>query len=243
MLNEEFEKELLISAPWEMIEENYALLIKRYSKLALKGFRPGKSPLGLIESSFEQQIKNDLLASASTRICRKALKELNMAAGSPVEISDSILQKNEYLQFKATFIQMPLFELPDYAHLKLQSENDNEKLDEVSMKLLDATAISLHPRFIENELAYSHGENSDESERAEAEARVKLMLILKKIALQDQIEIEEKDIEERLEALAAQNAVTTEYLKKFLIENKGLSRFADSLLAEAVLAYIIEIQD
>ena len=243
MLDNEYKKELLITIPWVMIQTDYTSLLAQYSKLQIKGFRPGKSPIGLIESSFARQIKDDLVASVSTRICRKALKEKNMTAGTPIEISDSILQKNEYLQFKAGFIEMPIFELPDYANLDLQAENKSGKLDEISLKLLDNTNISLHPCFIENELKYSEGENSDEIETSNAEARVKLMLILKKIASQEQIEIDEKDIDDRIKIVAAENDVTPEYLRKFLIENQGYSRFIDSLLAETVFDYIIEIQN
>ncbi len=243
IFEEELEKELLISVPWEMIQVDYDDLLKPYSKLQVKGFRSGKSPIGLIESHFAQQIKNDLLTIASTRLCRKALKEKNMISGTPIEVSDSLLQKNEYLEFKASFIEMPVFELPDYTNLNLQSDNKNDMLDEISRKLLDDTNIALHPSFIENELEYSEGDINDEIEKGNAEARVKLMMILKKIALKDQIEVDEKDIEDRIKVVAAENDVTPEELKKYLIENKGLSRFADSLLAEMVFDYIIEIQN
>jgi len=240
-LDNEFEKKLLITAPWEMIGADYERLVKQYAQLPVRGFRPGKSPLALVESSFATQIKDDLLADVSMRLCRKALNEFNMVAGTPIEVSDSFLQKKEYLTFKAAFIVMPEFTLPDYTCLDLQSEKKEDKPDEISRKLLERTNISLHPRFIENELKYS--ENDNEEERENAEARVKLMLILKKIASQDQIEVDEKDIENRIKMVAEENAVTPKELRKFLIENNGLSRFADTLLAEAILEYITEIQN
>ena len=242
-LDSGYEKELSITIAWDMIQDDYAALLSQYSKLPIKGFRPGKSPIGLIESNFARQIKDDLLASVSTRICRKALKEMNMIAGTPIEISDSILQKNICLQFKASFIEMPVFELPDYAKLDLQADNKSDKLDEISLKLIERTNISMHPCFVENELKYSEGIDSEEIEKSNAEARVKLMLILKKIASQDQIEIDEKDIEDRIKLVAAENDVSPEYLRKFLVENRGYARFADSLLAETVFDYIIEIQN
>ena len=237
------EKELLITAPWAMIEADYESLVSKYSKLPVKGFRPGKSPAGLVESFFARQIKDDLMASVSTRLCRKALKDTGLVAGSSVEISEALLQKGEELQFKAAFIEMPPFELPDYAALDLQAEDKEGKLDEISRKLLERTDISLHPRFVEDELRYSDVGGDAENERSNAENRVKLMLILKKIAQQDQIEIDEKDIDERVGLVAEENEVTPEYLRKFLIENQGMSRFTDTLHAEAVFDYIIEIQN
>ncbi len=240
----EHEKELVLTAPWKMIEEDYNDLLKRYSKLSIKGFRPGKTPAGAIESFFKTQIKNDLLTAVSTRLCRKALKEKEIESGSPIEISESELKKNEYLWFKANFIEMPQFDLPDYKNLNLQSKETEEQLDEISEKLLASADISLPPFFIENELKYSEitKEQLSDIEKKAAEDRVKLMLILKKIATQDSIEVDDIDIENRIKSVAAENEVTPAQLKEFLIANNGLSRVADSLLAEQVLDYIISIQ-
>ena len=241
-LDRGFEKELSVTVPWDMIGAEYERIVKRYAKLPLRGFRPGKTPVGFVESSFAQQIKNDLLTAVSARLCRKALQDSGMVAGTPVEISDSLLQKKEYLKFRAAFIVMPEFDLPNYACLGLSSEYGEARLDEISRKLLECTDISLHPCYIENELKYSENENGAEADRNDAEKRVKLMLILKSIARQDRIEIDEKDMEDRIGSVAEENGVTPEELRKFLAENNGLARFADTLLAEAVLEYIAEIQ-
>lgn len=239
-VDHEFEKELRITVPWEAVRSDYEQLIKRYSGLPVKGFRPGKIPSALLESIFAPRIKNDLLAAASTRLCRKALEDKGLQAGTPVEISDGIVRKNESLQFTAAFIAMPVFGLPDYSSLDLQAGNKAEKLDEISQKLIERTEIQLHPCYVENELRYS--ETDGVKEREQAEARVKLMLILKKIAAQDGIEVDENDLSGRIDSVAAENGITSDELRSYLIENQGLSRFADSLLAETVLDYIIEIQ-
>ncbi len=239
----EYEKELTIIAPWEMVKDDYNDIIKKYSKLPIKGFRPGKAPIGTIEQLFRNQINNDLLTSVSTRLCRKALQEKNIVSGSPVEITESNVKKDESLQFKATFIEMPQFELPDYDHLNLQSETVDGKLDEISLKLLEQTSITLHPSFVEKELEYSDADGEyPETERKNAENRVKLMLILKQIAHLNSIEVDERHIEDRIDALAIENEVTIDELKEFLIQNNALSRITDSLLAEMVLEYIIEVQ-
>ncbi len=241
----EYEKELLITVPWVMIEADYNDLLKKYAKFPFKGFRAGKAPVGAIESYFRNHIKNDLLAVASTRLCRKALKEKSMTAGSPIEITESELKKDQNLQFKANFIEMPQFELPDYQQLNLQSPEQDVKLDEISEKLLAQTDIALHPSFIENELKYSEiiAEDASDEEKNAAENRVKLMLILKKIADQDSIEVDEKDSDLRIKRIAAENDVTPEQLKEYLVINSGLTRLTDALLAETVLNYIIDIQN
>lgn len=242
--NEKYEKVLNITVPWNMIEDDYSDILKRYSKLSFKGFRPGKAPAGAIESFFKSQIKGDLLSVASTRLCRKALKDNDLVAGSAIELSDSELLKNDSLRFKASFIEMPQFDLPDYHQLDLQEKDLELQLDEISEKLLERTEIPLHSSFIENELKYSEssGDTASEEETEAAENRVKLMLILKKIADQDNIEISEKEIEDRIAAIAEENEIIPDQLREYLISNNGFHRLTDSLLAESVLNYIIEIQ-
>lgn len=239
----EHEKKLAVVAPWEMVREDYEDIVRKYSKLPVKGFRSGKVPLVTIEKIFRNEITNDLFTTVSTRLCRKAFQEKNIVAGSPLEISENNLKKNESLGFMATFIEMPQFELPDYERLELQSTSPAEKLDEISLKLLEKTDILLHSSFIDKELEYSDIENEQAgTERQNAENRVKLMLILKKIAHQNGIEIDERHINDRIDALALENEVTSAELKEFLMANNGFSRIVDSLLAEMVLEYIIEIQ-
>ncbi len=234
-------KELSINVPWESVAEDYSDLLKKYSRLTVKGFRPGKMSPAALEGMFRRQINSDLLSAVSRRLCRAALSEAGLEAGSPLEISESELKKGEYLKLTASFIEMPRFELPDYKNLDLKSKDKESQLDEISASLLESINTTLHPSFVEDELRYSEGDPSSERERAAAAERVKLMLILKKIAAQDGIETDEKDVEERIDRIAADNGVTPAQLREYLMEGGGLSRLADSLLAEAVLAYIIEL--
>ncbi len=240
---DEFEKELEIKLDWQEIEEDYNDLLKRYAKIPVKGFRAGKVPTGITESTFKNEIKNDLLSACSTRFCRRALKENNLEAGSPIEVDEAELQRNQSLWFKARFIEMPKFDLPDYAKLDLKATDEDEILTEISEKLLEQTVINIHPSIIENELNYSETEQetpSDE-EREAASQRVKLMLILKKIASQDNIEIDDKAIDDRIKLIAEENDMQPKEIKDYLLANGGLGRLSDSLLAEQILAYIREI--
>ncbi len=240
----EFEKELAITVDWQDVQDEYSDLLKRYAKIPIKGFRAGKTPQHIIESAFKKEIANDLASFAAIRFCRKALKENNLEAGSPLEINEIKLNKDENFSFNAQFIEMPEFDMPDYFNLHLQAVEHAGKLDEISKKLLENTSISVHKSLINNELKYDDSENRDYSpEQIEAATnRVKLMLILKKIAAQDSIEVSDKDVEERIKLIARENGVPVLELKRFLVANRSMSRLSDSILVEYVLEYIIEIQ-
>ncbi len=242
---DEYQRELHINTPWKSIEDDYNDLLRRYARLPVRGFRPGKTPRSAIESFYRHQIKSDLLSLVSTRLCRTALREKEMTAGTPIEITESQLTPYDSLLFKATFIEMPAFDLPDYHHIQLEADDEEGKLNELSMRLLEQTAIQLPPVFVDDELRYADlaGDTPTQAERADAEARVKLMLILKKIAAQDNIEVQPQEVEERIKAVAADIESTPEELKEFLMNNNGWARFVDSLLAEQVLQYIIGIKN
>lgn len=239
----EYERELLITVSWEDIVEDYNELLKRYMKIPIKGFRPGKTPVGAIESFFRNEIKNDLLARVSSRFCRKALKDENIVSGSPIEIVEGELKKNESISFKAAFIEMPQFDLPDYRKLNLESTTQAKQINEISEKLLERTTIMIPPSFIEAELGYSEESDDSQEQRDAAAERVKLMLIIKKIAEQDGIEIDERDVDERMEMIAEEHDVEIADIKMYFMESGGTGRLSDALLAERVLEYIIGIQE
>ncbi len=239
---DDFEKELRISLDWQEFSEEYQDIFKRYLKVPVKGFRPGATPASVIESMFKTQLANDLVSACATRFCRKALKENNLEAGSPIEVNDANLLKNKSLSFKARFIEMPKFDLPDYANLNIEATDDEDILNEISEKLIEQTIVNISPSMIEKEIAFSETENNNsEDARQSAEERVKLMLILKKIGTQDNIEVNEKDVETRVKLLAEENEISAQELKDFLLTNGGWGRLSDSLLAEHVLAYIKEL--
>jgi FKBP-type peptidyl-prolyl cis-trans isomerase (trigger factor) len=166
----------------------------------------------------------------------------NLIAGSPISISDVKLQKGHPISFKTEFILMPEFELPEYFELNLQSYNDDEKRDEISEILLEKSDIKIPDEMVEQEMELTgiKPNISDVVNWEAAKSRVALLLILRQIAEQDGIEVDERDVKERIELVAKQNATTASALKQMLLPNGGLSRLTNYITAEKVLEYIIE---
>ncbi len=241
---DQFNAELFISTGWETVKGDYENILKNYSSLPVKGFRKDKVPIHIIEQKFRRSIYNDLGSRCTEYLCRSALKEKDIEAGSPVSISCLEIEPGSHFSFQANFLKMPKFEIPDYTHLNLHAESHEDKCTEISKKLLEQVSFELHHDFIDRELLFSdeNDYDSEEEQRREAANRVKLMLILKKIAGLDNIQVDEKDLERRIQKIAEASDVTPQELKDYLIENNGLSRLRDLLLAEFVLGYIIDIQ-
>ncbi len=229
-----FEKQLAITLPWESVGEEYDRLVERYARVPVRGFRAGKTPAGVVESLFRNQLRDDLAAVCSKRFCRQALEEHGIEASSPLEITEITLDKERSLAFVASFACVPAFEVPDYANLAL-GESEEGMLDEISEQLLSLTALELPPRLVEDELRFS-----EDKDTGAAAQRVKLMLIIKKIAAAEGVSVDARDMDARIGVLARDNAMKPAEVRSFLASNGGLDRLADTLLAEQVLHYLID---
>ncbi len=234
--------ELHIESDWESVKDNYENILEEYAKTPIKGFRPGKTPQKIIEQRFGSKIIKEVGVQSSQNLCKIAMAKKEMVAGSPISISNVKLQKQQSIQFIAEFILMPEFELPEYLDLKLESNDEDEKRDKISEILLVKTEIDIPDEMVEQEMELT-GITTDKSDTENWEAaknRVALLLILRQIAEQDGIEVDDRDVEERIGLVAQQNGTTASALKQMLLPSGGLSRLSNYLTAEKVLEYIIE---
>ena len=94
------------------------------------------------------------------------------------------LKKGHPLTFKAEFILMLEFELPEYFNLNLESDNDDEKHDEISQALLKLTDKEIPDEMIEQEMELTgiRPNKSNVENWETAKSRVALLLILRQIA-------------------------------------------------------------
>ncbi len=70
--------------------------------------------------------------------------------------------------------------------------------------------------------------------------RIKLMLILKQIARQEGIEVDEADVNARIAEKASEFGTTVKSLEKQFEKGGGLQRLRDMLIAESTLEYLLE---
>ncbi len=238
----EHEVELDLEVAWSVVADDYDDLLKQYAKLPIKGFR--HPSVGVVENTYKRQLRNDLAGLCSERLFREAAEQEGVVAGSPVTVSEIVLDRGGRFGFRASFLLMPTFEVPDYKNLALVATDAAERTTEISEKLLNLTPIDLPAAFVDRELLFSDTESDipTDEERAAAVDRVRLLLILKRIAAKDAVEVDDRDIENRIREIAAENNVQPQALREFLLSNGGFSRLRDYLLAERVLDYISGLQ-
>ena len=115
--------------------------------------------------------------------------------------------------------------------------------DRISLRLLDLVRFDVSDGFVKHELALDGADDvaPGSAEWKAARDRIRLMLILKRIAKQEGIEVDQADVDHRIAEKAEEFGTTTNALQAELSQGDGMQRLKDMLLAESTLAYLVKI--
>lgn len=104
--------------------------------------------------------------------------------------------------------------------------------------------MDLPDRLVDAEMVYSDPEAQADGKplREAAADRVRLMLILKKIARREGFSVDRDDVARRIGELAAESGIAAHEQAEYLDRNGVTERLADALLAEQVLDYLAGAQ-
>lgn len=232
---------LSIEADWSEFAGDYEEIVAEHAKVRLPGFRSGKVPRPVIEKRFQKEIIDVLSHRAALRLARQLLQEAGIEALGPMEAQKIVCEKDKPLRFQVRFHPMPEIDLPEISSLKIIA-NGADPRDQVSLRLLDLVPFEVPNELIRDELAC---DDINDCERGSASwqaasDRIRLMLILKKIARQEGIEVEGADVNRRIEDKAKEFGTSAEALRSELEEGNGIARLRDILLAESTLDYLLE---
>jgi FKBP-type peptidyl-prolyl cis-trans isomerase (trigger factor) len=232
---------LRIEADWAELSADYDDIVAGYAKIRVPGFRTGKVPRTVIEQRFQREIGRDLSHRAAQRLGREAVEESGLESLGLVEATDIECEKGKPFRFNARYRPMPEIELPDIESLKINS-NGTDPLDRLSLRLLELVSFDVPDGLVEDELVFNgiDGGLPGSAEWNAARDRIKLMLILKQIAKQEGIEIDETDIDRRIREKAVEFGNKPDALRAELEGGNGLQRLRDMLVAESTLEYLME---
>ena len=102
--------------------------------------------------------------------------------------------------------------------------------------------LDIPERLVHDELAFDgiDGSAIGSAQWQTAHDQIKLMLILKKIARQEGIEVDDTDVDKRIAEKAEEFKTTKKSLQAEFEKGGGLQRLRDMLLAESTLEYLME---
>jgi FKBP-type peptidyl-prolyl cis-trans isomerase (trigger factor) len=234
-------KVLQIEAPWAEIEADYRDLVSQYAKVRLPGFRPGKAPKPVIELRFRKEIIEDLATQITKRFGREAVRETGVETLGSLEVTEIDCTKGQPFRARVSYIPMPDFGLPNLDDLKAKDDGPDAR-DRISRRLLELVPFEVPDELVRRELdldGLGEHDPAKEAWRAAAE-RIRLMIILKKIARQECIKVDERDVNTRIAEKAREFGTSPEALQTELEEGGGMARLQDLLMAESTLDYLIE---
>ncbi len=237
---------LHVTAEWTEVEDDYGRITDEFRALNTPGFRPGKAPLAIIERKYATEIREAFDQRVVRRLLLDISEDKDLGPVGLAEACDMTFKKGDPYTFAAEFDVAPTIELPDYkSFLATDTATDAEARDELSEYLLQNASFDLPESLIEEELRStedtpdSAAEASPEQKQA-AEQRVSLMLILRQIADQDGIEVDQRDIDQRITDMADSYDVREDALRTELLQKNGMPRLKLFLLAEQTMDYILD---
>lgn len=234
-------KTLRVTVPWEHVSADYNDLLEAYCEVRIAGFRPGKAPRTVVEKRFQREIMDDLSHRCGIRLGKEALKQVDAEPMGPVEAVDIECVKGMPFRFTVRFYPMPEFTVAETDSFTFVADGTDPK-DTISKCLLEQVNCEIPEELIRRELGIGIDEqiDSQSSEWNAAADRVRLMLILKRIARQEGIDVGDEDVEERIESKAVELGVTSDVLREQFQEANMRQRLKDMLLAESVLDFLVE---
>ncbi len=107
----------------EIAEATERVLTRIQAKAQLPGFRPGKAPLSVIRTRFQNEIQQDVIEEVIPKALNSLFdKEKLQVVGQP-NIVDLKFEPNQPMVFKAQFDVHPEFELGEYKGLEVEYED------------------------------------------------------------------------------------------------------------------------
>jgi FKBP-type peptidyl-prolyl cis-trans isomerase (trigger factor) len=212
-----------------------------YSKLAVPGFRPGKAPRTTVEKHFRDAVGSAFVARCGRRLARQALEERDIRAAGQMDLTESEFHPQQPFRFTGVFITVPKLELPEYMAVPLETKTDDARRDEISDWLLAHTSWIVPQSLIRRECEVSGLADAPprHAQWQAAEQRVKLTTILEQIAEAEGIEVDERDVDQRIERMASECEVKSHELRQRLARGGGLGRLYALLVAEQTLEYLL----
>ena len=132
-------KKMTVVLPSELVDKE---VDKAYSKLQksvrLRGFRPGKAPLPILQRYFKVQVEDDVITSLVQDSYPKALDEHRIAPVSQPIIEQGVLEKGKEFSYTASFEIKPELAVQGYTGLELEKEKlqvTEADIDEQFLKL------------------------------------------------------------------------------------------------------------
>lgn len=137
------EAELHINVDADTVRTRRQSIVHRYQQLAkIPGFRPGKTPLAVVEKRFAREIDGELREALVGDGCREAAKEHKLSVISVRDVRDDTFHPEGSFSFTADLTLEPDISLPEYKGIEVTAPRV-----EVTDEMVEARLTELRKNF------------------------------------------------------------------------------------------------
>ncbi|MCX5903418.1 MAG: trigger factor [Proteobacteria bacterium] len=116
-------KKMSVALPPELVDQEVdKAYLNLQKQVKIKGFRPGKAPLALLQRYFKAQVEEDVISALVQDSYPRALDETKMLPVSQPIIEKGVLEKGTAFSYTASFEIKPEFDVQGYQGLQLEKE-------------------------------------------------------------------------------------------------------------------------
>lgn len=129
---------LRVALPPEKVASVRETITRGFQRDAkIPGYRPGKAPERIILNRYKSEIEEELKRKLVSEGYREAVSAKNLRVLSLSEVDEVTLSEQDGIQFKATVITAPEFDLPQYIGIPVQVPSSEVAPEEVENALND----------------------------------------------------------------------------------------------------------
>jgi trigger factor len=140
-------KTLIVEIPAEAVQKEFDRITREFARHArVPGFRPGKTPVGLIKKKFHEEIRNQLVRDLVPKYYEEALQDKKLKPVDEPHLDKIDFQEGGPLKFHAHLEVLPALDVQGYNDLKRTVQKRTVK-DEDIQKSLESIQ-ERHAKFI-----------------------------------------------------------------------------------------------
>lgn len=127
----DIEKRMTVVVPPETVDDRISKAYQELKKnVHLKGFRPGKAPLQLLERYFKAQVEEDVINRIVQDTYPEALKEVHAEPVSQPKIENGLLERGKEFSYTAVFEIKPDITAQGYTDIEIDPQQEISISDE-----------------------------------------------------------------------------------------------------------------
>ncbi len=132
------QRKLQVVIPAEVVKEERSSIFKEiYRAAKIKGFRPGKAPVNIVEAMYKSEIDSETMQKLLSSTLEEALGEAKVNPINRPEITPAAdtIEEGKDFEYTVLFEVLPEIELGQYKELKLKKEKQSVKDEDVELSI------------------------------------------------------------------------------------------------------------